>query len=77
MTKKAWLLRILLIVFGILCILESFSDMFPSPTLSRLLSDDLPYTAAALFSFALAWIVGRVDALTAGNSQPEQDAPQE
>lgn len=32
--------------------------------------------AATLFSFTLAWIVRRVDALTAGISQPEQDAPQ-
>lgn len=36
----------------------------------------LRYIAITLFCFTLAWIVKRVDALTAGISQPEQDAPQ-
>lgn len=36
----------------------------------------LRFIAIPLFCFTLAWIVRRVDALTAGISQPEQDAPQ-
>lgn len=75
MTKSGqWLKRLLkaICAIGILWVLFDILFTGYRTTFERVL-----ILVVALFSFALAWLVERLDGITVGKSQPGQDAPQD
>lgn len=72
-TGSGLVLRRALQIFGVFLVLQFLWEILQT---GYYVWFDILLIAAALICFALAWIVGRVDTLTAGVSQPEQDAPQ-
>ncbi len=77
MAKAGRWLNIALKVFGVLCVLRLLWETLFVHYYSWVEIQCLLLIAAALFSFTLAWIVGRIDAITEGEKPPEQAKSQE